>query len=114
VKYPVMLIAVSLMLSLLYWFAPDVRHPSFKAIVPGSLFAIVLWIVASLLFGVYVSQFASYNKTYGALGGVVMFLVWLWITNIAVLFGAALNAQVEARRGGEVVPEETALAADQS
>jgi membrane protein len=63
-----------------------------------------------LLFGLYVSEFAPYNKTYGALGGIVMFLVWLWITNIAVLFGAALNAQVEARRGGKPVPEETIVA----
>jgi membrane protein len=106
-KYPILLIAVSLMLALLYWFAPDVKHPSFLAILPGSLLAIVLWILASLLFGVYVSEFASYNKTYGALGGIVMFLVWLWITNIAVLFGAALNAQVESSRGGEPVPEQT-------
>lgn len=109
VKYPVLLIAFSLMLTLLYWFAPDVKHPSFLKIVPGSLLAILLWIGASLLFGLYVSEFASYGKTYGALGGVVMFLVWLWITNIALLFGAALNAQVEARRGGKEVPEETAL-----
>lgn len=108
-KYPILLVAVSLMLALLYWFAPDVKHPSFLAILPGSGLAIVLWIAASLLFGVYVSEFASYNKTYGALGGIVMFLVWLWITNIAVLFGAALNAQVEARRGGEDVPEETVM-----
>jgi membrane protein len=97
-KFPILLVAVSLMLALLYWFAPDVRHPSFVVILPGSLLAILLWILASLLFGVYVSEFASYNETYGALGGIVMFLVWLWITNIAVLFGAALNAQVEARR----------------
>jgi membrane protein len=96
-KYPILLVAVSLMLALLYWFAPNVKHPSFLAILPGSGLAILLWILASLLFGVYVSEFASYNKTYGALGGIVMFLVWLWITNIAVLFGAALNAEVEAR-----------------
>jgi membrane protein len=109
-KYPILLVAVSLMLALLYWFAPDVKHPSFLAILPGSGLAIMLWIAASLIFGVYVSEFASYNKTYGALGGIVMFLVWLWLTNIAVLFGAALNAQVEARRGGEDVPEETVVA----
>ncbi|MBI2690983.1 MAG: YihY/virulence factor BrkB family protein [Solirubrobacterales bacterium] len=113
-KYPILLVAMSLMLALLYWFAPDVRHPSFLAIVPGSGLAILFWIAASLLFGVYVSEFASYNKTYGALGGIVMFLVWLWITNIAVLFGATLNAQVEARRGGEVVPEETVIARSRS
>lgn len=113
-KYPILLVAVSLMLALLYWFAPDVKHPSFLTILPGSALAILIWIAASLLFGVYVNEFASYNKTYGALGGIVMFLVWLWITNIAVLFGAALNAQVEARRGGAAVPEETVLAQGQT
>jgi membrane protein len=110
-KYPVLLGSVSVMLALLYWFAPDVHHPSFVAILPGSLFAILAWIAASLLFGIYVGEFAAYNKTYGALGGVVVFLVWLWITNIAVLFGATLNAQIEARSGGEEVPEETELSA---
>ncbi|MFT4049351.1 MAG: YihY/virulence factor BrkB family protein [Solirubrobacterales bacterium] len=108
-KYPVLLVAFSLMLALLYWFAPDVKHGKFMRILPGSLLAIVLWIAASAIFGVYVTHFASYGKTYGALGGIVMFLVWLWITNIALLFGAALNAQVESAHGVEDVPEETVV-----
>lgn len=110
VKYPVLILAVSAMLALLYWFAPNAEHPSFKMILPGSLLAIVGWLAASFLFSIYVSGFSSYNKTYGALGGVVIFLVWLWITNIFVLLGAALNAHVEASHGGEHVPTETVAA----
>lgn len=109
-KYPLMLAAVSLMLALLYWFAPDVRHPAFKVILPGSLLAIVGWLAASFLFSIYVSELATYNKTYGSLGGVIAFLVWLWITNIFVLLGATLNAQVESEHGGEHVPTETVIA----
>lgn len=109
-KYPMMIVAVCLMLALLYWFAPDVKHPSFKVILPGSLLAIVGWLAASFLFSIYVSELATYNKTYGSLGGVIAFLVWLWITNIFVLLGATLNAQVESEHGGEHVPTETVIA----
>ena len=109
-KYPVLIVAVSAMLALLYWFAPSVEHPSFRVILPGSLLAIVGWLAASFLFSLYVSEFASYNKTYGALGGIVIFLIWLWITNIFVLLGAALNAHVESSHGGEHVPTETVAA----
>jgi membrane protein len=86
------------MFSVLYWAAPNVRQPGFRWISPGAVVAVVLWIVASLLFGVYVANFGSYNKTYGSLGGVVAFLVWLWVSNLALLFGAELNSELELQR----------------
>ena len=98
VKWPVLLIVVSLMFSILYWAAPNVRHGGFRWLSPGGLFAVLVWVIASALFALYVANFSSYNKTYGALGGVVIFLVWLWISNIAVLLGAELNAELERGR----------------
>jgi membrane protein len=97
-KWPVLLLIVSLMLSILYWASPNVRHPGFKWVSPGGLFAVIVWIVASALFALYVANFSSYNKTYGALAAVIIFLVWLWISNIAVLLGAELNAELERGR----------------
>jgi membrane protein len=107
VKWPVILIVIALMLAILYWAAPNVRHPGFRWLSPGALAAIVIWIIASAGFALYVAMFANYNKTYGALGGVIVFLVWLWISNLAVLFGAELNAEIERGRQIEAgVPEE--------
>jgi len=97
-KWPVMLLLVSLMFAILYYAAPNVKHPKFNWVSPGGVVAVILWIVASAAFAFYVANFASYNKTYGALGGVIIFLVWLWISNIAVLFGAELNAELERGR----------------
>jgi len=99
-KWPVLVLVVSLMFSILYWAAPNVRHPGFRWLTPGGLFAVLVWIVASGAFAAYVANFGSYNKTYGTLGGVVAFLVWLWISNLAVLLGAELNAELE--RGREL------------
>jgi membrane protein len=86
------------MLALLYWGAPNVKQPGFRWISPGSVLAVVLWIVASAAFAFYVANFSSYNKTYGAIGGVIIFLVWLWISNIVVLLGAEFNAELERGR----------------
>jgi membrane protein len=86
------------MFSLLYWAAPNVKQPGFRWLTPGGLIAVLIWIAISLLFAFYVANFSSYNKTYGALAGVVVFLVWLWISNIAVLLGAELNAELERGR----------------
>ncbi len=97
-KWPVLLLVVSLMFSILYWAAPNVRMPGFRWLTPGGLVAVVLWIVASLAFAFYVANFSSYNKTYGSLGGIIVFLVWLWISNTAVLFGTELNAELERGR----------------
>jgi len=97
-KWPVLILVVSLMIALLYYAAPNVKHPKFQWVSPGSLMAVVLWIVASALFAFYVANFSSYNKTYGALGGVIVFLTWLWITNNVILLGAEFNAEMERGR----------------
>ena len=86
------------MLAVLYYIAPNVKLPGFKWITPGSLLALGVWVIASLGFAFYVSNFGSYDKTYGTLGGVISFLVWLWLTNIAVLLGVELNAELERAR----------------
>jgi membrane protein len=99
-KWPVIALVVSMMLSILYYAAPNVKQPSFKWITVGGVVALLIWLVASALFAIYVANFSSYNKTYGSLGGVVAFLVWLWVSNIAVLLGAELNAELE--RGREL------------
>jgi membrane protein len=104
-KWPVLLLLVSIMFSILYWAAPNVKQPGFRWVTPGGLLAVVVWIVASAAFAFYVANFGSYNKTYGTLGGVIAFLVWLWISNIAVLLGAEFNAEMERGRrmeAGEV------------
>ena len=106
-KIPLILLLVSFMFAFLYWAAPNVKQPGFKFISPGGMVALVIWIIASLLFAFYVATFASYNKTYGSLGGVVVFLVWLWITNIAILFGAEFNSELQRsqqREAGERAP----------
>jgi len=94
-KWPVLLLIVSFMLSLLYWACPNVKQPGFPWITPGGVLAVILWIAASALFALYVANFSSYNKTYGSLGGVIVFLTWLWITNIIVLLGAEFNSEME-------------------
>jgi membrane protein len=99
-KWPVMALIVSSIFSLLYFAAPNVKQPRFRWFTLGGFVALLLWVVASALFALYVANFSSYNKTYGSLGAVVSFLVWLWITNIAVLFGAEFNAELE--RGREL------------
>ncbi len=97
-KWPVMIVIVMLMFAVLYWAAPNVRQPGFRWITPGSVVAVLIWIAASVAFGIYVAMFGSYNKTYGSLGGMIGFLVWLWISNIAILFGAELNSEIERQR----------------
>jgi membrane protein len=97
-KWPVLLLIVSLMFSILYWAAPNVKHPGFRWLSPGGVFAVVVWVIASGLFAFYVANFSSYNKTYGSLAGVIIFLVWLWVSNIAVLLGAEWNAEIERAR----------------
>jgi membrane protein len=97
-KWPVLILVVSFMIALLYYASPNVKHPKFQWVSPGSILAVVLWIVASALFAFYVASFSSYNKTYGALGGVIVFLTWLWITNNVILLGAEFNAELERGR----------------
>jgi membrane protein len=97
-KWPVLIVLVSLLFGLLYWASPNARQGGLRWITPGGLVAVLLWIAASAGFAVYVANFASYNKTYGTLAGVIVFLVWLWISNLAVLYGAELDAELERQR----------------
>jgi membrane protein len=94
-KWPVLLAVVMIMFSVLYHFAPNVKMPSFKWVSLGAVVAVVVWILASVAFAIYVANFGSYNKTYGTLGGLVALLVWVWITNCALLLGMEINAERE-------------------
>jgi membrane protein len=97
-KWPVLLVAVMVMLAILYYSAPNARVKGFKWVSAGSVLAVVVWVIASAGFAFYVGNFGSYNKTYGSLGGVIVFLVWMWISNVAILLGAELNAETERTR----------------
>lgn len=99
-KWPVMLAAVIVTVALLYYATPNVKQPRFRMLSVGAVFAIVVWVLASLAFGFYVANFSSYNHTYGSLAGAVVLLLWLWITNLALLFGAELDVELE--RGREL------------
>jgi len=110
-KWPVLLVIVAFMFAFLYWAAPNVKQPGFKWISPGGFVGLFIWIIASALFALYVAKIGSgsYAKTYGSLGGVISFLVWLWISNIAILLGAEFNAELERGRkleSGEVTSED--------
>ena len=100
-KWPVLLLIMSFLFALLYWAAPNVKQSGFRWISPGGLLAVIGWVIGSLVFAFYVANFGSYNKTYGALGGVIIFLLWLWISNIMVLLGAEFNAELERGRAIE-------------
>ncbi len=100
-KWPVILLVVSFMFAVLYWAAPNVKQPGFRWLSPGGILAVIGWIIASAAFAFYVSNFASYNKTYGTIGGMIVFLVWLWLSNVMVLLGAELNAELERGRAIE-------------
>ena len=97
VKWPVLLLLVSFMFALLYWASPNAKQ-GFRWVTPGGILAVVVWVVASVAFAVYVANFGSYNKTYGSLASVIIFLVWLWLSNTAILLGAELNAELERSR----------------
>jgi membrane protein len=108
----VIAILVSLTFGLLYWAAPNVKQPGFRWLSPGGLLAVVVWALASAGFAFYVANFGSYNKTYGSLGGVIGFLVWLWISNIAILLGAKLDAELaraQRMEGEQPAPREPFL-----
>jgi membrane protein len=94
-KWPVIVVLVALMIAVLYYATPNVRLRGFKWVSPGAGAALLVWAVASALFAFYVANFGSYNKTYGALAGVIIFLVWFWLTNVALLFGIELDAEIE-------------------
>jgi membrane protein len=97
-KWPVLLAVVILMFSVLFYAAPNVKLAGFRWVTPGALLALVVWIIASAAFAFYVANFGSYDKTYGTLGGLVIFLVWMWITNSVLLLAMELNAERERSR----------------
>ena len=94
-KWPVLAALFVTMISLLYYASPNVKLRGFKWVTPGSLVALIVWVLASAGFAFYVSNFGSYDKTYGTLAGIIVLLMWLWITNLAILFGHELNAERE-------------------
>ena len=97
VKWPVLLLIVGFLFALLYWASPNAKQ-GFRWVTPGGILAVVVWVVASVAFALYVANFGSYNKTYGSLASVIIFLVWLWLSNTAILLGAELNAELERSR----------------
>jgi membrane protein len=94
-KWPVIVVLVALMIAVLYYSTPNVKLRGFKWVSPGAGVALLVWAVASALFAFYVANFGNYNKTYGTLAGVIIFLVWFWLTNVAILFGIELDAEIE-------------------
>ncbi len=108
-KWPVLLAVVVLIVALLYYATPNIRQPRFRWVSVGAVLAIVIWGLVSAAFGFYVANFGSYDKTYGTLGGMIVFLLWLWLTNLALLFGAELDSELE--RGREL---QSGLAAEET
>jgi membrane protein len=100
VKWPLLAILAILLVAVLYYATPNVKQPKFRWMSIGSLFALVVWALASVAFAFYAANFSKYNATYGAIGGVIVFLLWIWISNNALLFGAELDAELE--RGREL------------
>ncbi|SCF32358.1 membrane protein [Micromonospora purpureochromogenes] len=97
-KWPVLALVMMTLLSLLFWIAPNVRQPRFRWLTPGGAVALLSWIVASAGFGLYVANFGSYDVTYGSLGAVIAFLVWLYLSNCALMFGVQINAELQRGR----------------
>ncbi len=97
-KWPVLLLIVVAVIAILYYATPNVKQPKFRWLSVGAVVAVIVWILASAAFGFYVANFSNYNATYGSLAGVIVFLLWLWITNLALLFGAELDAELERGR----------------
>jgi membrane protein len=97
-KWPILVAVVIVIIAVLYYATPNVRQPKFRWMSVGAFTALIVWVLASVLFGLYVANFSSYNKTYGSLAGVIVFLLWLWLTNLALLFGAELDSEMERGR----------------
>jgi membrane protein len=98
VQWPILLVGLLAVFATVLYLGPNVDHPRWRFITPGSVFAVVVWLVASGLFAVYTSMFDSYNKTWGSLAAVIVMLTWLWVTGIALLLGAEINSEAERSR----------------
>ena len=105
IRWPGALLSAMLIYAIVYYAAPNVEVRNWRYITPGAVFGVAAWIVASAGFFFYVSTFASYSATYGAFAAVVILLIWLWLTNVVLLFGAELNAVVDLRRAPDVPPD---------
>lgn len=106
-KWPVLVVLISILLAVLFWAAPNAKQAGIKWISPGGVIATLVWLVISALFALYVTTFSSYNKTYGSLAGIVVFLVWVWLTNISLLLGLEINAESERERAiAQGLPED--------
>ncbi|MFE9917355.1 YihY/virulence factor BrkB family protein [Micromonospora sp. NPDC005553] len=111
-KWPVLAMIMMALLSLLFWIAPNVRQPRFRWLTPGGAVALISWAAASFGFGLYVANFGSYNTTYGSLGAAIAFLVWLYLSNSALMLGVQINSEVQRGRqlqGGDPNPDEPVL-----
>jgi len=107
VKWPILVVLLSVLLAILFWASPNAKQGGVRWVSPGGLVAVLLWALVSAVFAVYVANFSSYDKTYGSLAGVVIFLVWMWISNIALLLGVEINAELDhARAIAEGLPED--------
>ncbi|MDJ1134744.1 YihY/virulence factor BrkB family protein [Streptomyces iconiensis] len=100
-KWPVLAVLVIFTIALLYWATPNAKLRGFRWITPGSALALALWLLVSAGFAFYVANFGSYNKIYGALAGVIVFLVWLWCSNLAILLGLEFDAEMARQRAVE-------------
>ncbi|MFG3599653.1 YihY/virulence factor BrkB family protein [Micromonospora chersina] len=112
-KWPLLALVAMTLLSLLFWIAPNVRQPRFRWLTPGGALALLAWVVASFGFGLYVANFGSYDVTYGSLGAVIAFLVWLYLSNCALMLGVQVNAELQRGRmiqAGVTHPDEPVLA----
>ena len=97
-KWPALALILAVVIAVLYYTAPNVQQPKFRWLSPGALLAIVVWLGGTALFGLYVGSFSNYDATYGSLAGGIVFLVWLWVSNLALLLGAVLDAEIERAR----------------
>ena len=97
-KWPTLALILAVVIAVLYYTAPNVQQPRFRWLSPGALLAILVWLGGTALFGLYVGSFSNYDATYGSLAGGIVFLVWLWVTNLALLLGAVLDAEIERAR----------------
>ncbi|MDQ3728784.1 MAG: YihY/virulence factor BrkB family protein [Actinomycetota bacterium] len=110
-KWPALAAVVSFLFALLLYEGPNVDHAGFRSLLPGAFLATLLWLVASAGFALYVANFGSYSNTYGSIAGVIVFLVWIWLSNLALLIGATFN--VELSRSGTLVTEAESMAGDE-
>jgi membrane protein len=97
-KWPFLVLIIGVTICLLYYATPNVRQPGFRWVSPGAILAVLVWLVVSVAFAFYVANLGSYNKTYGSLGAVIIFLVWLWLSNVVILLGAELDAELARSR----------------